>query len=901
MPPVDFPRTNTLFPNPNNANDVTPASFAQALLRSLRFPETTQNIKIIVGWEVAEGGHWNNSAKYNPLNTTQSEPGSSTFQSVGAGATSIRIYTSWAQGLQATVTTLQNGLYASILSMLRTGTASSAVAAQVIDSSQWGTHDLTASLIDNANVTGGAPISAAAGGTAGLGGTGTLPNDPSVTGFTVGDSTNPDEDFWTAINRLALERYWYSFSDGEVLYLADGPDLMKQTPAMEIDRVADAGNISSMELTFDNCLALDTPIPTPSGWTTIGELTVGDYVFGPDGRPTKVLHTSQVHYGHTCYRVYFDDKTSIVADDGHLWETIASKRDSKTTAKIAHQCFLGIRTTDEIRKTLHAGDRRRPMRNHHVRLTQALKLPKQNLPVDPYVLGYWLGDGYHHQPAICASLADADSLVAELVGAGYSVKDQRFSTGTGFNGNGSAYIGFSLYPEYRKAERGEDSITRRLHALGVWRNKHIPSLYLRSSHTQRLALLQGLMDSDGTVDSRCEITLHNERLALGVLELVRSLGYKPYWSSHEPRPPAKKRGFCVAFATRPEINCFRLRRKATRYIERHISKTHRGRPHRMIVDVKPVASVPVRCIEVDNDDHLYLAGEGMVPTHNTAWLYAVTHKKRRRAQRRTSLAKITSPVEAQIQYICKIDEVRAGDVVNLLNAGPGDGGWLVGNVRRSVFEVTSEINLVIALTPFTEGALNPAGVNSNNSVTTFTSSTGGLPNAQGYVNPVGSWVPNRIDAGVDGTLPGPYFAPGDSTILVANAHDAGWRGGGYIAGQLVHGPYSGKVWYVSEGITPVVAVGQSVKAGAPVGRPAQSPYGNSYGHGALGAIETGWAVPTQAALPLGFQGNSDDQGPIALAAGDSFNRFLGQVGAKQGFRSGRGVGATAGPLPGGYP
>lgn len=285
---------------------------------------------------------------------------------------------------------------------------------------------------------------------------------------------------------------------------------------------------------------------------------------------------------------------------------------------------------------------------------------------------------------------------------------------------------------------------------------------------------------------------------------------------------------------------------------------------------------------------------------NTAWTYAVTHRRRRRIQRKTALAKVTSPVEAQLEYVCTIDEVRAGDVVEMHNCGPGDGKWLVGDCRRSVFDVYSEIDLVIALTPLSETQLNPAGINPNNVLDQY--GPGGVVGSiKGYVNPVGNWVPNRIDAGVDGTLSGPYFAPGDSQILQADRSNAGWQGGGYIAGRLTAGPLAGKVWYVAEGITPSVSVGANVKAGTPVGQPALSPYGNSYGHGALGAIETGWADPSTPALPLGFVNNKDDQGPIAIAAGSSFNRFLTKLGAKPGSISGRGVGVAPASLPGGYP
>ncbi len=113
---------------------VTQVTWAQALLKSLGMPMTSENVVAIVSWEFAEGGHWYNTAHYNPLNTTQKMPGATVFNSVG-----VKAYTSWTQGLQATVITLRNGFYGGILSALRSGKSAEAVAAAVA-SSPWGTH-----------------------------------------------------------------------------------------------------------------------------------------------------------------------------------------------------------------------------------------------------------------------------------------------------------------------------------------------------------------------------------------------------------------------------------------------------------------------------------------------------------------------------------------------------------------------------------------------------------------------------------------------------------------------------------------------------------------------------------------------------------------------------------------
>lgn len=120
---------------------------------------------------------------------------------------------------------------------------------------------------------------------------------------------------------------------------------------------------------------------------------------------------------------------------------------------------------------------------------------------------------------------------------------------------------------------------------------------------------------------------------------------------------------------------------------------------------------------------------------NTAWTYTATHKRRRRTVRRTTLAKITSPVEGTLNLVCAIDEVRAGDVLVTSSTGPGDGAWLVGSCRRSVFEVTSEITLNQALTPFTEAQLTTglAMINPKNTAP-FSSKGTGPPSVQSMLS-----------------------------------------------------------------------------------------------------------------------------------------------------------------------
>ncbi len=116
---------------------ITQVTWAQAFLKSLGMPITADNVAAIVAWEMAEGGHWYNTAYFNPLNTTQSMPGATVFNSVG-----VKAYTSWMQGLKASVITLRNGYYGAILDALSRGNDAQAVA-NAVAASPWGTGSFT--------------------------------------------------------------------------------------------------------------------------------------------------------------------------------------------------------------------------------------------------------------------------------------------------------------------------------------------------------------------------------------------------------------------------------------------------------------------------------------------------------------------------------------------------------------------------------------------------------------------------------------------------------------------------------------------------------------------------------------------------------------------------------------
>jgi replicative DNA helicase len=345
-------------------------------------------------------------------------------------------------------------------------------------------------------------------------------------------------------------------------------------------------------------LALDTPIPTPTGWTTMGDLEVGDQVLGADGKPTVVTFATAVQYQRTCYRLTFSDGSTVVADADHLWETstrAARKAVYSANRKgYAPKSPYSVRTTKEIADTFLTADGRK---NHVVRNTRALDLPKADLPVDPYVLGCWLGDG-----------SSADGRIHTADKEIYEEIERR---------------GYSLGDPIRQAEgrcpmRTVLGLAPTLRSMGVLGNKRIPKLYLRASRQQRLDLLRGLMDTDGTVhpDGSLIFSVTRQALSDGFRELLATLGYR--WHASEVVKTCQNGGQALAYYTgfsAPDV-AFALARKARVQAERgHHTEARSG--HRVINAIEEVKSVPVRCIQVDNEDHLYLCTRAMIPTHNT--------------------------------------------------------------------------------------------------------------------------------------------------------------------------------------------------------------------------------------------------------------------------------------------
>jgi len=375
-------------------------------------------------------------------------------------------------------------------------------------------------------------------------------------------------------------------------------------------------------------LALDTPLPTPTGWTTMGEVAVGDLLYDARGRITRVVAATEVLAGRPCYEVRFSDGSTIVADAQHQWltETRAARASkwavASTRARTRHQhTFPGVVTTEEMAQTGRIHRDRRA--NHAVLNTAPIEGQASRLPIAPYALGAWLGDG---ESAGARITCETDEIPMHIEACGYQVTrtgNMLYSitlpdsevTGK-CRDCGSAASGRSLcticYADY-------GSFRALLRKAGVLGDKHIPAAYLRAPESDRRALLAGLMDTDGTVVKgvgSCQFAVTSERLADNVYELVVSLGYKCGRASRRVRGRSEETSTCfiLNFSTTDDV--FHLHRKHLAHKEERPATTSRiGR--RYVTEVRPVDSVPVRCVQVDNDDHLYLAGRAMIPTHNS--------------------------------------------------------------------------------------------------------------------------------------------------------------------------------------------------------------------------------------------------------------------------------------------
>ena len=422
-------------------------------------------------------------------------------------------------------------------------------------------------------------------------------------------------------------------------------------------------------------LSVDTPIPTPDGWRVMGALRPGDRVFDERGKPTEIVAVSEEWLSERCYEVEMDCGDVIVADADHLWRTEARKSYLPTHGESVRTDWRhAVRTTREIAETWEgvvAGTA-----NHSIPVAPALEYPRRGLAtghrVSPYVLGVWLGDG------------DSDAGRITQHARDWQVIEECEREG--------AAVG-SVAPQ-----KGKPSVLRvrleglhvALRAEGLLGAKRIPDGYMTAPTADRLALLQGLLDTDGYIPAprrkgtpRVELCLSNRPLAEQALELVRSLGMKATCRPRRVTIPAlgyEGQAWRVTFNP-GAMPVFRLRRKRDR--QRGLSVSgHRAisRDHR-IVRCEARAGARVKCIQVAAESGMFLAGRAMIPTHNSPMLAGI------------GLYCLLADGEAGAQVYAAAatkDQAKVvfDDAVHMARARDLFGGRLVLSGRNPVWQIT---------------------------------------------------------------------------------------------------------------------------------------------------------------------------------------------------------------------
>jgi hypothetical protein len=333
-------------------------------------------------------------------------------------------------------------------------------------------------------------------------------------------------------------------------------------------------SISMMPRQTGKALDVNTPILTPTGFVKLQDISVGDIVFGQNGQQTQVVNITDEMIDHQCYEITFDNGDTIIADADHLWQLSCSNW------RVDHK----VLTTQDIIPYLDRSNR------PYVILQNSIECNEKVLPIDPYLYGVWLGDGGKNDNRVTCHIDDLQNYIDQ------NIVDK--------------VCNFSLkYPTIRVFN--SRLTTKQLKQLNLYRNKHILPEYITASFAQRLRLVQGLMDTDGSLDKRngrCEFYQKDQGITDQFRILLSTLGIKSRKSFKVIKGQIY---YTTSFVT--NLSVFNLPRK-----KQAQGKINHPKNTRLYINkIIPVESRPVRCLQVNNQDHLFLAGTSLIPTHNS--------------------------------------------------------------------------------------------------------------------------------------------------------------------------------------------------------------------------------------------------------------------------------------------
>lgn len=358
--------------------------------------------------------------------------------------------------------------------------------------------------------------------------------------------------------------------------------------AGQIDVLVKDGN--SITIIDWKGLPLDTEIPTKTGWKTIRTVKEGDVIFDKNGNYTKIVHKSKIHL-NPCFKIIFDNGDSIVADCEHRWEISFTAGKSKKYPDGFKTCVM---TTEEIFDYMEnpASKKRLPK----ILNPKPLNTSYVDLPIDPYILGVWLGDG-SKSCGMITQRKDSE-LWNEILRRGYKLGDNVVHSEDRQNVESRTILGLATS----------------LKKLNLLNNKHIPYIYQRASYEQRLDLLRGLMDTDGYYNptrKRFVMETSQNWQCFEFIKLLATFGIKPTKFDIVKKLGDKKfKEYSVNFSTN-ELNPFLIRNQDIEFCSKRTCN------FRNIKSVEQVETVETQCLEVDSPTHTFLCTDKMIVTHNT--------------------------------------------------------------------------------------------------------------------------------------------------------------------------------------------------------------------------------------------------------------------------------------------
>lgn len=348
-----------------------------------------------------------------------------------------------------------------------------------------------------------------------------------------------------------------------------------------------------------NALRCDQKVMTPTGWKTMGSLSEGDSVFGVDGLPVRVTGVYPQGVAEV-YEVEFQDGSKVVCDDRHLW-TVMGRRGNLRTLPLS----------DIVREGLMDKNGTSATYRHRIPMTQPVQFQAKEFNIHPYLMGYMLGDGSFSQSSLKVASAEEENLWMGYLPSGFSVVNHEKREG--------------FCPQYliRGPAWRNNELIDIAKEKGLWgksgASKFIPSEYLYGSVAQRIDLLRGLMDSDGSnVGSGCaEFSNISLDLINGVKFLVESLGGAAKISERPTMSENHQQAYRLHISLNGDINPFALKRKADAWVAR---KYQYNRAIKSVTKLDTTANTV--CIKVDREDGLFLT-ESFVVTHNTNFIVLV--------------------------------------------------------------------------------------------------------------------------------------------------------------------------------------------------------------------------------------------------------------------------------------